>query len=275
MRNTLFVSDLDGTLLTKDKIISPRSLKILNQLIHEGMTFTIATARSYHSCQKMLAPLCLRYPIILYNGALIYDRQQEKALHWEIFESNLAYRYLTWIKELGLFPLVYRVVNGVEQVSWYQTNSYIQNYLNSRVGDPRFFPVANFDELYHGGIFYLTLMGSKEELMPLYALLKNEKQAQIIFSEEIYSPEEYWLEIMPVNASKQSGIEYLKTHYDFEHVVSFGDSLNDLSLFAASDESYAVANANEMLKRQANGVIGHHDADGVALYLHQRWLERE
>lgn len=275
MRKTLFVSDLDGTLLNRDKVISPRSLKILNQLLQEGMAFTIATARSYHSCQKMLAPLHLEYPIILYNGAQIYDRKQKKTLHWEFLDACLAHRYLTLILEMGLSPLVYRVVNGIEQVSWHQTTPYIQAYLESRVGDSRFFQTANFDELFHGEIFYLTLIGKWETLLPLYELLKEENQAQIIFSEEIYNPGEYWLEIMPMRASKQSGIQYLKKYYDFEHVVSFGDSLNDLSLFAASDESYAVANANEELKGQANGVIGHHEEDGVALYLHQRWLERE
>ena len=78
---------------------------------------------------------------------------------------------------------------------------------------------------------------------------------------------------MPKSASKQNGVCYLKDRYGFERVVSFGDSLNDLSLFAASDEGYALSNAHDLLKQQATGIIGHHDEDGVALYLKQHWLE--
>ncbi len=273
MGKTLYVSDLDGTLLNKNKVISCRSIQILNELIDDGMAFTIATARSYHSCQKMLEPLNLAYPVILYNGALIYDTEDKVALHWEFFEQEEARRYLDWIRESGISPLVYRVVNHKEQVSWQTTTAPIVAYLASRQGDTRFFQVASFDELYHGRIFYLTMMGTQAALSPLYRRFKDEKQIQVVFSEEIDRPGEYWLEIMPKSASKQNGVCYLKDRYGFERVVSFGDSLNDLSLFAASDEGYALSNAHDLLKQQATGIIGHHDEDGVALYLKQHWLE--
>ena len=59
----------------------------------------------------------------------------------------------------------------------------------------------------------------------------------------------------------------LKELYGFERVVVFGDEKNDLSMFAVSDESYAVANANEEVKQMASGVIGSNTCDGVAEFL--------
>ena len=56
-----------------------------------------------------------------------------------------------------------------------------------------------------------------------------------------------------------------------ERVICFGDSENDLSLFEAADESYAVANAVGSIKSVATAVIGHHDEDGVAHFLRERF----
>ena len=56
-----------------------------------------------------------------------------------------------------------------------------------------------------------------------------------------------------------------------ERVVCFGDSANDLSMFETADESYAPANASDMIKAAATAVIGHHDDEGVARFLRERF----
>ena len=65
----------------------------------------------------------------------------------------------------------------------------------------------------------------------------------------------------------------MKERYDFGKVVVFGDSVNDLPMFRAADESYAVANALEELKGIATGVIGRNDEDAVAHFLETRGAE--
>ena len=77
---TLFVSDLDGTLLDKSAILSDYSIKMINSLIEQGMCFTVATARSPWSVQKILAPLRLNYPCVLMNGVCVYDLKKQKFL---------------------------------------------------------------------------------------------------------------------------------------------------------------------------------------------------
>ena len=51
----------------------------------------------------------------------------------------------------------------------------------------------------------------------------------------------------------------------------FGDGDNDLSMFAVADEAYATANADDEVKALATRVIGHHDEDGVAQFLRDRF----
>ena len=63
----------------------------------------------------------------------------------------------------------------------------------------------------------------------------------------------------------------MKTLLGIERVICFGDSDNDLSMFATADESYAPANANDRIKSAATAVIGHHDEEGIARFLRQRF----
>ena len=56
-----------------------------------------------------------------------------------------------------------------------------------------------------------------------------------------------------------------------ERIVCFGDSDNDLSMFALADESYAPANAKQHIKERASQIIGHHDEDGIARFLRERF----
>lgn len=73
---------------------------------------------------------------------------------------------------------------------------------------------------------------------------------------------------MPKAASKASAALWLKSSLGCGRLVVFGDEENDVDLFEAADEAYAVANAADVLKAVATGVIGANDEDGVA-----RWLD--
>ena len=74
-----------------------------------------------------------------------------------------------------------------------------------------------------------------------------------------------------VNSSVSKGnaisglCRYLKIN--IEDSVAFGDDLNDMSMFRIANESYAVANADEELKKIATGIIESNENDGVAKWL--------
>ena len=80
-----------------------------------------------------------------------------------------------------------------------------------------------------------------------------------------------WLDVHHTDASKGGAIESFKELLGFERVICFGDSDNDLSMFEAADESYAPANATDHIKSAATAVIGHHDEEGIARFLRERF----
>lgn len=266
--DTLYVSDLDGTLLNSQGEISSHSLKVINGLIAEGMKFTYATARSLVSASRAAKGLSLHIPVIVYNGVFIMEADTGKILYSTGFSSQEQRDIRLIMENEKLFPLVYTYRDGQEKVLWYPSkeNEGIRNYLSRRKGDKRMEPVGDENSIYQGDIFYYTCIGEREELEKCYNRLKSDTRFRVTLQQEIYSPE-YFLEIMPMRASKANAILELKKIWDCKTIISFGDAVNDIPMFQISDSAYAVENAVDELKKYATGLIPSNDKDGVANFL--------
>ena len=272
MEKTLYVTDLDGTLLNRRDRVSSFSVEAINRLVEEGMLFTYATARSLVSASKVTEGLSTRIPVIAYNGAYIFQPSTGRILSEESFTPEERSLVRTFLIKRGISPLVYSFIGGVEKVSWIPRNENdgIRYYLSQRQGDRRLRPVPDTEALYAGDMFYFTCIGEKEELLPVYRFFSGDGRYRCTMQQELYRPE-FWCEIMPAAASKASAIRKLKEMRGCGRVVSFGDAANDIPMFEISDECYAVSNAVEELKARATGVIGSNEEDGVARWLLDRW----
>lgn len=270
MSKTLYVSDLDGTLLNRQDRISPESIRIINDLVADGMTFTYATARSLSSASVVTRGLSADIPVIVYNGAFIINPATGERLSKENFREEETGRVIEALNRFDISPLVYSFVAGEEKVSWItaRENEGMRRYLDLRKGDRRLRPVSDREELYQGDMFYFTCIGEKEELQTVYEIFAEDTSFRCTFQQELYRPE-YWCEIMPAKATKAEAIRKLKELRGCGRVVSFGDAVNDIPMFEISDECYAVDNAVEELKAIADGVIGSNEEDGVAKWLMQ------
>ncbi len=266
-RRTLYLCDLDGTLLGRNGRISEHSLGILNRMIENGLAFTYATARSVHSARIVTQGLTLRLPVIVYNGCMLLNPNSGERFFSLTFTGAQCDRIRALIR-VGTGLLVYAWIDGAERVSWLfgQENEGLLHYLSSRKNDPRLRPVNTFDTLFDGQPFYFTFVGEQADLAPLYRQLVQDTAYTCTFQQELYRPE-YWLEIMPRRATKAEAARTLKQMLGFSRMIAFGDAVNDLALFETADEAYAVANAADALKKRANAVIASNDADGVALWL--------
>lgn len=270
MGKTLYVTDLDGTLLNREDKISETSIQILNKLVKRGMLFTYATARSLVSASVVTKGLSTDIPVIAYNGAFIFHPASGEIVSREGFTAEERMQVRQIVREHGISPLVYSFVEGVEKVSWItgKENEGIRRYLSKREGDRRLRPVETEEELYQGEIFYFTCIGEQEELRPVYDSFAGDKRFRCTLQQELYRPE-YWCEIMPAKATKAEAIQKLKRLWGCERVVSFGDAINDIPMFEISEECYAVENAVDELKKVATGVLGSNEEDGVARWLNQ------
>jgi len=266
--STLYVSDLDGTLLRSDETVSEFTCQTIHELVEKGMLFSYATARSYHTAHKVTQGLDARIPIIVYNGTFVKDNVTGEILISNYFEDDIK-EVIRHLLENDIYPIVYAFINNEEKFSFVLEKCHqgAKDFIKTRSGDSRVNEVFDIHDLYQGNIFYITCIDEKEKLEPFYHQYKD--QYHCLFQEDIYTQEQ-WLEIMPLQASKSNAIKQLKNYLNCDKVVVFGDGLNDIDMFEMADECYAVENAMKELKQIATAVIDSNNNDGVAQFLKER-----
>ena len=270
MNKTLYLSDLDGTLLRPDEQISEYTASAINRFIRDGGCFSYATARSFVTASKVTQALNVEFPAICYNGAFIVDSKTGKPLHSvQGFSENEAKYAFEILNSRGIYPIVYSLIDGAEKFSYINkfVSPEMRSFLESRKGDPRERVVNTVDELYAGDKFNFTCIDTEVNLSPLHDVFKRNGRFICMYAKDIYSPESQWLGLDPINATKAVAALRVKEMLACERLVVFGDNINDIPMFEIADECYAVANAVPQLKDIATGIIGGNDEDGVAKFL--------
>lgn len=266
MTKTLYVSDLDGTLLRHDETLSSYTIETINALVERGMIFSYATARSLVTASKVTSGLSTNIPVIIYNGSFIKESGTGKALLSNAFTRKEAESVLNVLLQKGVYPIVYAMIDGVEKFSYCadRESRGTKIFNDTRRGDVRDNPILSPADLYRGEVFHITCIDEEEILLPIYEYFKD--TFQCIFHRDIYSGEQ-WLEIQPTGATKAKAILALKALLGCDRLVCFGDGKNDISMFEIADECYAVENADPALKQIATAVIGSNEQDGVTKWL--------
>ncbi|MCI9257220.1 HAD family hydrolase [Acutalibacter sp.] len=275
MEKTLYVSDLDGTLLNRQSRLSPFTQQALNRLLEKGMLFTFATARSWRSARVAAQGLSPFLPWIIRNGAAFANGQTGVRTGEAFFTHAQREEILRRCAGLGLWPLVYSMRHGEEKVSYLDSaprHQGMAHYIASRQGDKRLTPVDSLQALLQDEAYYFRFIHTKEALVPLWKELKDLPWLNLTFQQELYR-QEYWLEITSEQATKAQAALRLKQELGCARLVAFGDAMNDLPLFRAAEESYATANAMPQVKAAATAVIGSNEEDGVARFLLERFGE--
>jgi len=271
MPKTLYVTDLDGTLLNSNKELSPMTRKTVNSFIADGGYFTVATARTAASASIILAGLDLSLPAVLMNGAVFYDFKHKKYIRTETIAETEACTIADTIKQHGISGFMFAVRNNT-LVTYYENlkTQHMKEYYAERVRRyyKSFEKVEDFRHTAAGNdVIYFTMTDEYDALSGLYNELVNVAGIDMAFYKDVYSDNLWYLEIYSINASKYNAVSYLRSYYGFDRVVGYGDNLNDIPFLKACDEFYAVSNAVDELKALSTAVIDSNLNDGVAKHL--------
>ena len=281
MGKTLFITDLDGTLLNKDAKISPVTAKIINKLIDNGLIFTYATARGFESATKVAHGINFKYPAVYNNGVFVQNSRTGDFIEKRILAQEKIGRIIEICETNNFYPAVFAFIDGRSRVSWIKGNENdgLKSYLADRKGDKRKRPVENHGELRDGDIYDITFHGgSYEELEKILRVLDLNSHFAHFIAKDTYKDLRgnaiYYSGITRFDATKDIGVLKVKELVGADKIVCFGDNMNDISMFNISDEKYAVANAVDEIKNLATAVIGSNDDDGVAKWLEENNYER-
>ena len=111
-RNTLYISDLDGTLLNQSAELSDHTIKTLNAMIMDGFNFSVATARTLASSSKILSGLTLRIPVILMNGVLIYDMERRHYTQINALAPESVTEIIKTLRQFEITGFMYELKDG-------------------------------------------------------------------------------------------------------------------------------------------------------------------
>ena len=265
MRYKIVFSDIDGTLLDKDRALSPATLQEIKKLKNR-IPFILISARMPSAMHHLQQDLDIQeQPIICYNGGLILD--QKKVLHSTTIPIPIAedicaqnknqvhlslYHADEWyVPEMDEWAL--REENNTKVSPQIKSNSeVIQKWKKEQKGAHK-----------------IMAMGDVSGIDSIRDYL-HEKYGDEL---HLYRSKETYLEISPKNISKFSAIEILLKDYftevSLEECIAFGDNYNDLEMLQKVGLGIAVENARAEAKEVAKHITAHHKEDGVAQGLRQ------
>ena len=229
--NVLYVSDLDGTLLNMNARLDEASIKELNNLIKNGINFTVATGRG-DSVRKILKDIDFKLPIIALNGSVNYDFTKNKYTNIKEIPNEKVLEIIDIVNNFGF--------KGFQ----------IQTITNNSL---KHIPASEWDK--RSKCLSLIVKHTDKEMPTLVKKLSSITDINIFTNKSIYTKDTWHCDIVPQNVSKASGVLELKQKYGFDKILAFGDSGNDLSLIEIADEFYAVENALDIVKEKSTGVI--------------------
>ncbi len=264
---TLYVSDLDSTLLNSKAELSPFTIETLNALTKKGLKFSFATARSAVTATAVTKGLEGDTPIIVYTGTFMVDRYTRERIVSNFMTQEEIEAVKGAVEKFSFIPIVYAFVQGEEKFIYdpCAVSENVLRFVKTREDDSRRTEVTGgFEGAVSGEVFYFTFMEPKEKLLPVYEFLRD--KCNCLFQPDNYT-DNWFLEVMPRAATKANAALRLKELTGADKLVVFGDGYNDIDLFKAADEAYAVSNAVDELKEIATDVIDSCDENGVAKWL--------
>ena len=272
--DSLYITDLDGTLLQDDATLSPYSRSTLEQMLGTGLQFTIASARSVFSIQDIIQDLPIKLPIISINGGYISDPVTGRHFIVNQIDSTVVKDLLDMVHTAELAPWV-STFNGSRDCLYYNqiANGGMQWYLEDRqaANDTRLHYLNDLDNSLSDQVICVIVMGKEGQVAEIRSTIESRygKRLMTQFYENRYSPGWHWLSIHDAGATKGNALRTLVDKWGFgeSEVVVFGDGENDIEMFQEAGRAIAVANAEEPLRPFADRIIGPNSDDSVVRFI--------
>ena len=269
----LVVFDLDGTLLNRESAISDYTSETLRLLSQRDIAYTVATGRTLHGARAVLDGHQFRLPQAYKNGVMIWHPETEQFSSGATLTPAELDNVVRACLAESLTPFVCTLDADAGSTVYHSpTLTEIERDLIRRLGVEDAVKVGDLDDMPGDAtITHVNAIGDGDAITSVLHSVNDEPHLVAYSGIAIENEKWRWLDVHHSDASKGGAIETMKRLLGVERVICFGDSDNDLSMFAAADESYAPANANENIRSAATAVIGHHDDEGIARFLRERF----
>ena len=271
---TLYVTDLDGTLLTSNSTVSCQSSNIINELAEMGAMLTIATARTPATVANLLEGVRLTLPAIVMTGAARYNLEKGNYENVRYIEPQVVETSLRMFEDSGIHPFVYTL----------RDSQIIHAFHHAEMSDAEsiFYDIRRDMNLkqFHIGecprdadnqrTVLIFSVGPTNIFEPLAARMAEAIGYNVACYKDIFNEHTSYIEVFAQGVDKSHAVGELAKDYGASRIVAFGDNFNDISMMKYADVGIAVANAYEEVRLSADIVIGSNNEDAV-----MRWIYKD
>jgi Cof subfamily protein (haloacid dehalogenase superfamily) len=269
----LIVFDLDGTLLNRQSAISDYTSETLRLLSEREIAYTVATGRTLHGARAILEGHRFELPQAYKNGVMIWHPDERRFSSSNTLTAAELDNVVHACIRNGVTPFVFTLdANHHSTVYHSALHTEADRELVRALGLDGHVTMRALDELpAEAAVTHVNSIGDPAAIRAIERSIEDEAHLVAYSGLAREGAEWHWLDVHHSDASKGGAIKALKELLGLERVICFGDSDNDLSMFEAADEAYAPANANDAIKSVATEIIGHHDEEGIARFLRERF----
>jgi Cof subfamily protein (haloacid dehalogenase superfamily) len=252
----LLLADVDGTLVTNDKVLTPRAVAAVSKLGEAGVLFAVTSGRPPRGMSMLIEPLRLTTPIAGFNGG-IYTRDDMSVISEQDIPAEVVGPAISLLESSGLDVWLYK---GAD---WYVRDLNAPHVAKEKATvqfDPTL--VASYDGLTDG---LVKIVGVSDDLDKMAA---TADAARDQFGDHVSAArsQPYYLDVTHPQANKGSVAKYLSASYKIppEQIATIGDQPNDVLMFAHSGLSIAMGNASEEVQHSARRVTASNEDEGFA-----------
>lgn len=262
----LIVSDIDGTLMTSDNVLSDLNIQQIKTLQKNNIHFSLASQRVHSSIVPLAKKLNMKIPFISLNGSLIQNCDGTTVLNKSLIDKKFVKKAINLAnKHYVKIALCYN-----DQIVYTENNSTIRDFA-TRLGT-KYTLIDSYDN-YMDNVLEIIMLGNDKQVMkhiqkkmrlPLGLYLKVRYYRSQSFR-NVYN-----IEILRKGVNKRTGLRLLTKHLNLkkDEVLVFGDWYNDKDLFRFGATNIALNNAVDELKDIAHYVTDKsNDEDGVGHFL--------
>jgi Cof subfamily protein (haloacid dehalogenase superfamily) len=255
-RVALVISDVDGTLVTRDKILTESARNAVRRLHAAGIGFTITSSRPPIGMRFLIESLAITLPVGAFNGSSIVDSKL-LPLEQHLIPSVAAERSVELLNRFGIDVWLFT------PDKWLTRNGegeYVAHEKRTIRADPTI--VTDFEPYLSNAC---KIVGSSSDAALLQRCEGMMKEAVGSLATAVRS-QSYYLDVTPPGCDKGTFVQAITRRLDISvnAVATIGDMQNDLAMFEKSGLSIAMGNATEDVKKLANYVTTSNEEDGFA-----------
>jgi Cof subfamily protein (haloacid dehalogenase superfamily) len=253
----LVVADVDGTLVTPDKILTPRARAVVRTIIEAGIAFTITSGRPPLGMKILIDDLDLRHPVAAFNGGLVV-RPDLSIIREHLVTRQTAESVIAMLTKHKLDVWVYG------DSGWYVTSRH-GPHVDREEWTVRFPPtvVSTYESLLDRVVKIVGVSDDGQAMVR--CVTEVQQQFGNLVSAALSQP--YYLDVTHPKANKGEVVGALSTLLAIPsaEILTVGDMPNDVLMFKRSGVSIAMGNASAEVQRAATFVTSSNREEGFAL----------